>query len=150
MTRRLLLVAALLSGCDELKEDAEDSAVEDTAIPDDSGTAVSVGVLSMCPEGTPFDPVTIDGAGISGDQLTVDLGFGGGCEAHDLGLCWDGSVAESYPAQVWLAVAHDAHGDSCEAWLSETMTVDISALQVAGTPVTVHLDGWSSSLSYVW
>ncbi|MFT5685073.1 MAG: hypothetical protein ACI8RZ_006019 [Myxococcota bacterium] len=134
MIKPLLLTALLLSGCDELGEDTE----------------VSVGVLSECPEGTPADAVWVDSASISGDQLTVDLSFGGGCETHDLGLCWDGSVAESDPAQVWLTVAHDAHNDSCEALLSESLTVDISELQVAGTPVTVHLDGWSDSLSYAW
>ena len=130
MTTRVLFLAALLSGCD--------------------GGAVTPGVLSLCAAGTPHDPVTIDDASISGDQLTVSLSFGGGCEAHDLGLCWDGSIAESSPPQVFLTVAHDANNDLCEAYLSEPLIVDISALQGAGSTVTVNLDGWEEALTYTW
>jgi hypothetical protein len=146
MTTRLLLAAltaGLLIGCNKLKKDTKNTA-------NNSGASVSVGTLAMCPAGTPHDAVVVEDAEISGDILTAQLGFGGGCEPHDLGLCWDGSVAESSPAQVWLTIAHDAHGDSCEAWLTETLAVDISALQVDASPLTVHLEGFSESLTYTW
>lgn len=115
---------------------------------DDTGSAEEfIGdTLEQCEASAPADEVWISDASLAGDTLTIDVGFGGGCEAHQLRLCWDGLVAESYPMQVFLWVSHDANGDSCEAALSETMAVDISSIGV--TPTIVNLSGWSGSLLY--
>ena len=115
---------------------------------DDSGSTAEYisETLELCGPDVPSDAIWIEDASIAGEILTVEMGFGGGCQAHQLRLCWDGSVAESAPEQVFLWVSHDANGDSCEAALSETMAADISSIGVS--PAIVHLDGWSGALLY--
>ena len=68
---------------------------------------------------------------VSGDTLSIDASYGGGCEAHEFQVCWDQSFMESEPVQVRLEVWHDANGDSCEAYLSETLLFDLAPLKQA-------------------
>ena len=133
----ILTTLVLAAGCDLYK---------DTGSAGGSGEDFVGDTLMLCGEDAPADEVWISSASIDGDTLTIDVGFGGGCEAHQLQLCWDGSIAESYPMQAWVWISHNANGDSCEAALSEVMTVDISS--IGATPTIIYLDGWEGGLTY--
>ncbi len=106
----------------------------------------------------PKDPNTIGDAVIDGDTLSVEVTYGGGCEPHDFGLCWDGVFAESFPVQAWVSLSHDAHGDICDALLTEVRPIDLSGLKKAyqegyqtqnGT-IKIHLDGWDKLIDYTF
>lgn len=103
------------------------------------------------------DPYDIGGAGDTGDPVWIEadtlfviVGHAGGCEAHDYRICWpDAAIMESDPVQVDLEVWHDANGDSCDAYLTETLAFDLTPLRDAwhdnygagpGT-ITIHLGG---------
>lgn len=96
------------------------------------------------------DEISVDGASISGDTLSVDVGHGGGCETHEYSICWpDQTFMESEPVQVNLEIYHDANGDMCDAYFTSTLTFDLTPLKTAwqdayqqesGT-ITVHVDG---------
>lgn len=76
------------------------------------------------------DALSIDGAAVTGDTLSVDVSYGGGCEDHDFSICWpDQSFMESSPVQVGLEIWHDGHDDACDAWISETLTWDLTPLK---------------------
>ncbi|MCA9693833.1 MAG: hypothetical protein KC636_29875 [Myxococcales bacterium] len=108
--------------------DATTDATTDTTTggfdPDDPG-------VQLCGLDYPMDLVTIDAAVINGDDLELMIGYGGGCEEHDFGLCWDGLFLESNPVQAGVTLAHDGHGDACEAYLMEMITIDLSPLKAA-------------------
>ena len=70
-----------------------------------------------------------DALSISGDILSIAVGYGGGCQEHDFALYWNGSVVKTNPAQIDFYLIHDANGDMCEAALSETLQFDISAFK---------------------
>lgn len=105
--------------------------------------------FSAC-EGSDGDEISVDGASVDGDTLTVAVGHGGGCETHTYSICWpDQSFMESDPVQVNLEIFHDAHGDGCEAYLTSELQFDLTPLktawqdayqQSAGT-ITLHVDG---------
>jgi cysteine-rich repeat protein len=107
----------------------------------------------------PTDPLTITAAAIVGDDLNVEVKYGGGCEEHVIGLCWEEAFAESDPVQTGIQLWHDANGDLCDALITEMRTIDLSSLRVAwqegyqqehGT-IIVHLDGWDGgSLEYTF
>ena len=82
-----------------------------------------------------------------GTTLEVTVGYSGGCSEHEWELCWDGSVAESWPLQVWFTLGHNANGDSCEAEESEVLTFDISSMGVGSDPTTIHLEGQSITIN---
>ena len=75
------------------------------------------------------DPFHIDGIRIRGDALLVDVGYSGGCEEHTFelhaGLGW--TLAN--PPGKYIVIAHDAHGDACEAYLTEQLQFDLKELR---------------------
>ncbi len=93
----------------------------------------------------PFDTTTsITSASISSDCLSVSFSYTGGCcDEHDLNLIWDGSVAESFPVQVWVRVLHD-NQDPCDAIETKTLEYDVSSF--GEKPARIHLEGWADEL----
>jgi hypothetical protein len=87
------------------------------------GTPV-IAYRDTIPEG---DPIDVTSSSISGDTLTLTVGHGGGCERHDYALGFNGYVTTA-PAHTELVLVHDAHGDTCEAYVTETLTFDLTPL----------------------
>lgn len=120
---------------------------------DDTGLG-SEAVAECTPAHT--DAVTIEGLAVSGDALEISVAYGGGCEEHTWQLCWDGAFMESDPVQAALSLGHDAHGDSCEAWLTETLSFDLSPLKQAwidsygGSSGTIVIDLGDQSVEYTF
>lgn len=116
------------------------------------------GAIQLCVDPYASDPVEIFDAAIKGDVLFLDIGYGGGCEDHLFGLCWDGLFAESEPVQVSIALGHDAQGDACEAYIMEQKAIDLGPLrqawidaygQQSGT-ITIHLAGFDQPIDYTF
>ena len=68
---------------------------------------------------------------IDSDTLTVTLSYGGGCEAHDVTFVAYPSDAlpESYPVRLDVSLSHDANGDACEAYLTDTYVFDLTPIR---------------------
>lgn len=84
------------------------------------------------------DPYDIGGSGgaedpviVVGDELRVEVGYGGGCEDHAFQICWDGSFMESEPVQARIDLLHDAKGDGCEAYVTDELSFDLNPLRLA-------------------
>lgn len=103
--------------------------------PSDRGRPHLVGgdrlTLEIIPSADPpkTDPATVRTAEVSGDELVIDLQFGGGCRPHLFGIYTDGNVGLSNPPFVMLYLLHEANGDLCEALLSRRLRVDLRPLQ---------------------
>ena len=68
---------------------------------------------------------------VEGGVLEVDAGWSGGCAVHDVdAVVWTGWM-ESWPVQVGVALAHDAHGDACKALVRRTLRFDLEPLRRA-------------------
>lgn len=133
MKRFTLYTAALFSliACDE---------------PEDTGNTANSTSLEICST-VAVDAVTIENAAISGHTLSLDASYSGGCESHTFQLCWDGAVMESNPVQINVALIHDGNGDTCESYLTESLSFDLSTAGFSGETVIVNLD--DESLEYV-
>lgn len=103
------------------------------------------------------DPFEVDGVSITGDVLTVDVGYGGGCEDHDFVVCWpEPAFMESDPVQARLELYHDAHDDTCDAFLTEARTFDLTPLRDAwidayGGPsgtIVVHVGAFTAEYDF--
>lgn len=114
--------------------------------------------IHVCGPDVPNDGVFINAAAVVGNELNVSMEYGGGCEMHLTGLCWDGAFQESDPVQVQAFIAHESNDDPCEALLSEERTFDLASLAEAwiegyqtdhGT-IIIHLEGWQEPLEYVF
>ena len=66
---------------------------------------------------------------IEDDTLAVTLSYSGGCEDHEFTLVASDAFAESYPVQLEVSLAHEANGDRCRAYLTETYGFDLTPIQ---------------------
>jgi hypothetical protein len=75
------------------------------------------------------DPVTILGATVTEDLLSVDVRYGGGCAEHAFSLHHSGIFRESYPVHTDMTLAHDAGGDACRALIQRTLEFDLTPVK---------------------
>jgi hypothetical protein len=114
--------------------------------------------VAVCDGSIPMDALVINGVTLEGDELTVDVAYGGGCEMHLLGGCWDELWLESSPVQTGLAIAHDNADDPCDAFPSDQVVLDLTPIAIAyqesygpgGATVHVNLDGWPETIVYTF
>ena len=115
--RFLILSLVLACGCD--------SSSPDLAL---GSTSDPVQVFVDCDK-LPSDAIEINEAELSGDRLVLNVSYGGGCAEHRFAVCWDGAFVEESPVRAVLALRHDSGGDSCEAYLTRDIEVDLSLLR---------------------
>jgi hypothetical protein len=102
----------------------------------DGKTLLSPGTMAVDPvptgrscAGLPMDGFQLGEAmAIEGDVLQVSVSYGGGCEEHTFAACWDGTIQESNPSRIRLTLAHDAHDDLCDAFVTRDLFIDIAEL----------------------
>lgn len=97
--------------------------------------------------------LTIDNAAIVGDELVVDVGYGGGCQDHFIDLCWNGIVEESLPPQTGIDLSHTGNPDPCEAWIMEQRKISLLPIKEAlvnEESVVLHLTGWKDAMLYTF
>lgn len=144
MSRHLALGAALLA----LASSCIGGKTIDTAdLPAD---------LSTCEAADGAD-TTINSAAIAGDTLTLNVGYGGGCEEHFFTLCWpDQSFMESDPVQVNLELLHSGVADPCDAYITGDVSFDLTPLKESWQAsygggagiITVHIGGQTVEYSF--
>jgi hypothetical protein len=66
----------------------------------------------------------------AGNLLFLDVSFAGGCEPHTFQLCYRVDDP-SEPTLAGLFLTHDAHGDTCEAYLTESLRFDLGTVDAA-------------------
>lgn len=142
MNRILFGLLILFTGCDEDTDSAADSGTDTDSRDGLSETGTALETCSMAP----IDSVDISNVAISGDALSLDVSYSGGCESHRFRLCWDGAVMESSPPQVNVTLIHDANMDACEAYITDGLSFDLSSAGLPSGEVIINFDG--ESLSY--
>ena len=95
------------------------------------------------------DSYVVNSTALDGHRLTIEVSFAGGCRNHAFTLVIAKSFRESDPVQLPAVLAHEANGDSCEAWLTESHVFDLSLVRTrysqfcgpgAGR-VALHIEG---------
>ena len=86
------------------------------------------------PEACGNDPFTVETAAdqapfIDQDMLTVTVSYTGGCREHAFTLVPGDVFLESYPVKFNVTLAHDADGDPCEAYPTETYAFDLTPIK---------------------
>lgn len=95
------------------------------------GIAPLVEEEAVPPGGPASDPVDIVGARLEAPVLTLDVRYGGGCARHGFDLVLRSGWRESYPVQVDVDLAHDAHADPCDAIVQGELRFDLTPLRNA-------------------
>ncbi len=139
------LCSLSLGACDSPKADGD-------CAPDEC----EANTLALCEGGPGDDPVTILSAAIEGDLLMLEVSYGGGCEEHVFGGCWDGGFDLSQPPGASFSLWHDANKDGCEAALEEMIELSLAPMKLAyqdGDPelsgtILVNVEGFDETVEY--
>ena len=75
------------------------------------------------------DPYVVNSAAVDGHELTLEVSYAGGCERHDFTLVISSRFLESDPVQLRAVLAHEANGDTCEAWITESIDFDLALVR---------------------
>ena len=75
------------------------------------------------------DSYVVNSAALDGDRLAIEVSFAGGCRTHAFTLVISKSFRESDPVQLPAVLAHEANGDACEAWLTESHVFDLALVR---------------------
>lgn len=75
------------------------------------------------------DHYVANSVALDGDRLSIEVSYGGGCREHTFTLVVSETFLESDPVQLPAVLAHDANGDSCEAWLTATHVFDLTLVR---------------------
>ncbi len=68
---------------------------------------------------------------IEDDMLTLTVSYSGGCASHDFTLVADDEFREELDSvYLEVSVAHNANGDSCEAYLTEAYDFDLEPIKM--------------------
>ena len=103
------------------------------------------------------DEYTLNSATITDDTLNISVSYSGGCEAHQFTLVASDAFLESFPVQLSASLAHNANGDTCEAYPTENYRFDLTPIkamyqeayrQEAGTVVLRLKDAPDGELVY--
>ena len=102
---------------------------------------------------TPSDLIQITGVTISGNIMSIDVNYSGGCEEHNFQLIGSENIAKSLPPIRSIKLVHNANGDACRKLEERTLVFDISDLtykQEAGSVIYLTLDGWKDRIEYTF
>jgi len=81
------------------------------------------------PADWPSDQLLFRAHLLEGSTLSLDVEYGGGCAAHELDLVAWGGWLESFPVQVNVLLAHEAHDDPCDALIYRTLQFNLTPLR---------------------
>ncbi len=138
-----VLLGSTLTACSVLDNQSSGSSNTTTA-------SAKVLIIDQNTAKYPMDAVMIRDASVIGDSLTMLVAFSGGCKAHDFKVITNGAMMKSMPPQINVLLSHDAHGDMCEALLTQDVTVSLEPLkqQAQSGGIVIHLAGFDKSLMY--
>ncbi len=86
-----------------------------------------VKISDLPPDSIQLDRFDLNSITISGDEITLNLSYSGGCEEHEFELFMSpGSFMESNPVQANLFLRHNDKDDACDAYLTTEVTFDLS------------------------
>lgn len=75
------------------------------------------------------DTFVLNDATITGDTLIVSVSYSGGCRAHAFTLVIAALFTQSSPVQLPAVLRHEANGDPCEAFPTETYAFDLALVR---------------------
>jgi len=119
----LFLSIAIVS-CNKEVRDTDDSSTE--IILTSSSSAFREAVANRSSEKS--DPFVLRDVIFTGDTVKITVSYSGGCKRHSFEIIWDETLSDTEPQQTGLIILHNGNGDSCEAYITETLAFNISDL----------------------
>jgi hypothetical protein len=107
-------------------------------------------------ESLPDDPFEVDTVLFSGDCMDVVLWYSGGCKIHEFRMVELPLLSGTPPVPPpTLLLSHQANKDACEAYIRETVSIDLTGLQKQDTSMvrfilTLHIPNSTYSKEFIY
>ncbi len=75
------------------------------------------------------DQLNVNSVSLNKDEIKFNVSYSGGCKEHIVELYAFKEIQKSNPAQVTLLLSHNSNDDMCEAYLSKTVSFNLSNLK---------------------
>lgn len=99
------------------------------------------------------DPFTIEKSSISGNILTLEVSYSGGCAQHEFKMEGNEFISKSLPPIRSIRLIHHANGDACEARINQVLKINITELaykKESGSEIMLKLEGVEESIKYTF
>lgn len=144
-----LFFLILLSGCGAFMKNSQ--IVDSTTTEINDQEVRLKASISKIPETS--DPFTIINAKINGNDLQLEVQYGGGCKDHSFDCIGDEAIMKSNPPKRIVKLVHKNNMDECKALITKKIVIDIRSLAVTenkGSEIVLLLQGWEGELRYVF
>jgi hypothetical protein len=85
-----------------------------------------VRITDISPSSIHIAPFFLDTVTVTTDTISLDIGYGGGCQPHYFFLYMSPSAfMESHPVQANIYLRHVDNDDMCEAYIQESVAFDL-------------------------
>lgn len=75
------------------------------------------------------DMLNVNSVSLNKNEIKFNVSYSGGCKEHLVELYAFKGIQKSNPAQVTLILSHNGNGDMCEAYLTKTISFDLTSLK---------------------
>ena len=99
------------------------------------------------------DQVDILDAKISGNIITLKIGYSGGCKNHEFSIIGSQMISKSLPPIRNIQLIHNSNDDNCKSYITQNLEYDISNLaykKVNGSEIILKLNGWKDRIVYTY
>ena len=99
------------------------------------------------------DQVDILDAKISGNIITLKIGYSGGCKNHEFSIIGSQMISKSLPPIRNIQLIHNSNDDNCKSYITQNLEYDISNLaykKVNGSVIILKLNGWKDRIVYTY
>ena len=118
-----LIIAAIFS-CKEREDDPDDLSA-DIIVTRSSSDYLEALQNRSSDNSDPFDLISVV---IKGDSVEITVAYSGGCRRHTFEVIWGGTISDTDPPATGIIILHDANGDMCEAYITETLKISMANL----------------------
>ncbi|MYB96243.1 hypothetical protein F4054_23300 [Candidatus Poribacteria bacterium] len=130
----LSLFTLFTTGCQQLNDQMKTGPDDTVSVSVDDvnpGEIFYTGTVFIGDAGDRFgtDAYALNSATITDDMLNISVSYSGGCEDHQFTLVASDTFLESFPVQLHVSIAHDANGDTCEAYPTENYRFDLTPIK---------------------
>lgn len=105
-------------------------------------------ILKVNSTGDLFDSTTsINDISWNGECLDISFSYSGGCSEHLIEVITDGMLTRTDPPILDLSIKHE-NNDSCEAWITESISYDIGMIDALNDEDEVILNFTNPEFTY--
>jgi hypothetical protein len=121
----LIAFSLLLVSCEKENEKTPESQTSEVNLHKSNSDFVNVMSNRSEDNSDPFELISIV---FENGNVNITVAYSGGCKTHTFTVIWDEVITNSNPPGINLIITHDANGDACEAYITETLVFPLTTL----------------------